>query len=161
LVTPIEVNLKDATSINLASCALSCDFSRVDNVLKDGILNSGEGTRARAKSLGLLGSSVALSKDVTLCNNDKVLSRKFLLQLTNEAGLDLLEGLLKLVRNVDNSSLTPCSTVNFFGSEDEKITERGLELGRGELKVKKLLCDLGLELIRFLDQQHNTKYTQW
>jgi hypothetical protein len=154
LVTSIKVNLKDTTSINLASGALSGDLGGVDNVLEDGILDGSQGTRAGAQSLGLLGTGIALSKDVTLGNNDEVFSRELLLQLADEASLDLLEGLLELVGHVNNGSLASGSAVNFLGGKDEEVTEGGLELGGGELEVEEFLGDLGLEFIGFLQYSY-------
>lgn len=150
LVLSIKVNLEDTTSVDLASGALSSDLGRVHNIFKDGILNSSESTGTGAQSLGLLGTSIALSEDVTLGYNDEVLSRELLLQFTDKTSLDLLEGLLELVGHVNNGSLASRAAVNFLGGKDEEITERGLELGGGELKVEEFLGDLGLEFIGFL-----------
>lgn len=161
LVTSIKVNLKDTTSINLAAGALSSDLSGVDNVLKDGILDGSQGTGARAQSLGLLGTSVALSKDVTLGNNDDVTSRELLLQLAYKTSLDLLEGPLELVWHVHDDGLASRSTVNLLGGGDEEVTEGSLQLSGGHLKVEKFLGNLGLEFIGLLRVKVNTdrKYT--
>lgn len=123
LITPIKVNLENTTSINLAAGALSGDFSGVHDILQDGILDRGEGTGAGTQSLGLLGASITLSKDVTLGNDDKVLSREFLFQLADETSLDLLEGLLEFVGDINNSGLASASTVDLLGGDDEKITK--------------------------------------
>jgi len=128
LVTSIKVNLKDALSINLAAGALSSDLSGVDNVLKDGILDSSQSTGAGTQSLGLLGTSIALSKNVTLSNNDDVTSRELLLQLANKTSLDLLEGPLELEGHVNDDGLASSSTVDLLGGGDVKIAEGSLQL---------------------------------
>jgi hypothetical protein len=150
LVTSIEVNLKDTLTVHLAAGALSSDLSGVDNVLKDSILDSSQGTGAGTQSLGLLGTSIALSKDVTLSNNDDVTSRELLLQLANKTSLDLVEGLLELEGHVHNDGLASRSTVNLLGGGDVQVTEGSLQLSGGHLKVEKLLGDLGLEFIWLL-----------
>jgi len=128
LVTSIKVNLKDTFSINLAAGALSSDLSGVDNVLKDGILDSSQSTGAGTQSLGLLGTSIALSKNVTLSNNDDVTSRELLLQLANKTSLDLLEGPLELEGHVNDDGLASSSTVDLLGGGDVKIAEGSLQL---------------------------------
>jgi len=150
LVTPIKVDLKDTTSINLAAGALAGDLGGVDNVLEDGILDSSEGARTGTKSSSLLGTSITLSKDVTLGNNDDSLSRELLLQLTDQTGLDLLEGLLKLERHIHDDGLASSTAVNLLGGSDVKVTKGSLQLSGSHLKVEKLLGDLGLELIGLL-----------
>lgn len=157
LVTSIEVNLKDTLTIDLAAGALSSDLSGVDNVLKDSILDSSQGTGAGTQSLGLLGTSIALSKDVTLGNNDDVTSRELLLQLANKTSLDLVEGLLELEGHVHDDGLASRSTVNLLGGGDVKVTEGSLQLSGGHLKVEKFLGDLGLEFIRLLQYKTNQK----
>ena len=157
LVTSIKVNLKDTTSINLAAGALSSDLSGIDNILKDGILDGSQGTGARAQSLGLLGTSVALSKDVTLGNNDDVTPRELLLKLTDETGLDLVEGLLELVGHIHDDGLASSTAVNLLGGGDVEVTKGGLQLGGGHLKVEKLLGDLGLEFIGLLYELNTVK----
>ena len=128
LVTSIKVNLKDTLSINLAAGALSSDLSGVDNVLKDGILDSSQSTGAGTQSLGLLGTSIALSKNVTLSNNDDVTSRELLLQLANKTSLDLLEGPLELEGHVNDDGLASSSTVDLLGGGDVKIADGSLQL---------------------------------
>uniref|UniRef100_A0A7S1KKY4 Uncharacterized protein n=1 Tax=Stephanocyclus meneghinianus TaxID=29205 RepID=A0A7S1KKY4_STEMN len=74
LITAIKIHFQNTTSVNLAAGALSSDFSGVHNILQESVLHSGEGTRTRTESLGLLGTSIRLSEDVTLGYDDKVLS---------------------------------------------------------------------------------------
>lgn len=150
LVTSIKVNLENTTSINLAAGALSGDLSGVDNILKDSVLDSSQGTGAGTQSLGLLGTSIALSKNVTLGNNDDVTSRELLLQLAYKTSLNLLEGPLKLEGHVDDDGLASSSAVNLLGGGDVKVTEGSLQLSGGHLKVEKLLGDLGLKFIGLL-----------
>ena len=76
---------------------------------------------------------------------------ELLLELTDKLGLDALEGLLELVRNVQNDGLAAGSAVNLLGGGDVEVAEGRLELSRGHLQVQKLLSNLVLELIRFLE----------
>merc|ERR1719222_1405246 len=77
LITSIKINLEDATPINLAAGTLSSNLSGIDDVLKNGILDSRQSSRAGTQSLGLLGPGVTLSENITLRDNDDVTSRKF------------------------------------------------------------------------------------
>lgn len=154
LVATVKVNLEDAASVDLAAGALSSNLGGVYDVFQNGVLDSGESAGTRAKSSGLLRTSVALSKNVALSDNDNMLSGKFLLQLTDKASLDLLERLLEFVRDIDDDRLTSSSAVDLFRSSDVKITKRGLQLCGGHLKVKKFLGDTRLELIRLLNNTH-------
>jgi len=151
LVASVEVDLQEPRSLNLASGALSGDLGGVNNVLKDGILDSRQGTGARTKSLRLLRSGVGLAEDLALGNDDNMSAAELLLELTYKLGLDTLEGLLELVRNVQNDGLAASSAVNLLGGGDVEVTERRLELSRGHLQVQELLSDLVLELIGFLE----------
>jgi hypothetical protein len=147
LVLGVKVYLKDTLSINLATSPLSFDLGRVDNIVEDSILNSSQGAATRADSLGLVGTSKGLSKDGTLSNDKNLLSREFLLELTNKTSLDLLERLVELVGNVKDDCLTSSRAVYLLCSSDVKITKGGLEVG-GHLKVEKFLCDRSLKFIR-------------
>lgn len=156
LVTSIKVNLEHTTSINLTAGTLSSDLSGVHNILKDGILNRSQGTRTRAKTLGLLGTSVGLSENVTLCDNNDVTSGELLLELTDQTGLDLVEGLLELEGHIHDDGLGSGSAVDFLGGGDVEVTKGGLELGGGHLEVEKLLGNLGLEFIGLLCKIEST-----
>jgi hypothetical protein len=147
LVLGVKIYLKDTLSINLATSPLSFDLGRVDNIVEDSILNSSQGAATRADSLGLVGTSKGLSKDGTLSNDKNLLSREFLLELTNKTSLDLLERLVELVGNVKDDCLTSSRAVYLLCSSDVKITKGGLEVG-GHLKVEKFLCDRSLKFIR-------------
>jgi len=92
-------------------------------------------------------TSKRLSKDGTLSDDKNLLSRVFLLELTNKTLVDLVERLEELEGHVKNDSLTSSSTVYLLSSSDVKITESGLEVSRGHLEVDELLCYRSLELI--------------
>jgi len=151
LVTSIKVHLKNTASVHLASGALSSDLSRINNILENGILNSCKSTRARSQSLRLLRTCVTLAENVTLSNNDHVTSRKFLLQLSHETCLDLLEGLLEFEWDVNDNGFEPRAAVNLLGRSDVEVTKGRLQFGGGHLEVEELLGNLSLELIRLLN----------
>ena len=150
LVLGVEVYLKDTLSINLAADTLSSDFSWVNDILEDGVLYSSESTGARTKTGSLVRTSIALSKDGTLCNNQDVTSRELLFKFTNKTLVDLVEAFEEFVRNVKDDCLASTSNINFLSSGDEKVTKRSLQFGGSHLQVKKLLSDVSFELIRFL-----------
>jgi len=151
LIASIEVDLQEPRSLDLAASALSGDLGGVDDVLKYGILDSRQGTRARTKSLRLLRSGVGLAEDLALSDDDNMTAAELLLELTDKLGLDALEGLLELVRNVQNDGLAAGSAVDLLGGGDVEVTEGRLKLSRGHLQVQELLSNLVLELIRFLE----------
>lgn len=157
LVTSVKVHFKNTASVNLAPGALSGNFGGVNNVLQDGVLDGSEGAGTGAQSLGLLGTGVTLSEDVTLGNNDDVTSGELLLQLTHKTGLDLLEWLLELVGHINDDGLASSTAVNLLSGSDVKIAKRRLQFGGGHLKVEKLLGNLGLELIGFLSHKNKPK----
>ena len=150
LILGIKVNLEDTLSIDLASGPLSSDFSGVDNIVKDGLLNSSQSSGTGSKSLGFVRPGEGFSKDGTLGNNDNLASREFLLELTDKTLLNLVERFEKLVGNVKDDGLTSSSTVNLLCGGDVEVTEGGLEISGSHLKVEKLLGDRSLELIGFL-----------
>jgi hypothetical protein len=76
-----------------------------------------------------VGTSKRLSKDGTLSDDKDLLSRVFLLELTDKTLVDLVERLEELEGYVKNDSLTSSSTVYLLSSSDVKITESGLEVG--------------------------------
>jgi hypothetical protein len=76
-----------------------------------------------------VGTSKRLSKDGTLSDDKDLLSRVFLLELTDKTLVDLVERLEELEGYIKNDSLTSSSTVYLLSSSDVKITESGLEVG--------------------------------
>jgi len=150
LILAVKVDLEDPAPINLASCPLAHNFGGVAEVLKDGILDGRQCARAGAGALGLLGASVGLSKDGALGDNEDVPSRELLLELTDEALLDLVERFEQLVWNVQDDGLAATAAVDLLGGSDEEVAEGSLQLSGGHLQVEELLGDGGLELIGFL-----------
>ena len=147
LVLSGKENLKGLGSINLASGSLSLDLSWVYNILKDSILYSSQGTGTWAKSTGLLGTSVRLSEDGALSDDDNMSTRELLLKLTYKTLLDSTEGSVQLEWNVDDNSLGSSSTLNLLSSGDVKVLKWCLQLSRGSLKTEKFLSNGELELI--------------
>jgi hypothetical protein len=150
LITSIQVHLHNSASIDLATSALTSNFRGVYNILKNGILDSRESARTGAQSLGLLGTSITLSQNVALSDDDDMTSRELLLQLANETGLDLLEGFLEFEWDVYDDSLAARSAVNLLGGGDVQVAKGCLQLGGGHLEVEKFLGNLGLKFIGLL-----------
>lgn len=150
LVLCVQVYLKHTLSINLDPCSLSYNFSRVADIVQDGILDLGEGARTRAGSLGLLVPVVGLSQNGALGNDQDVTSREFLFQLSDQSSVDFLERAQQLVGNVQDDGLLSGTSVDLLGGSNIKVPQRGLELRRGHLQVEKFLGHRGFELIGFL-----------
>jgi hypothetical protein len=150
LVLAVQVDLEDSLSVGLDPCSLSYNFSRVADIVQDSILDLGEGTRTRARSLGLCASVVGLSQNGALGNDQNMASREFLFQLSDQSSVDFLEGAQQLVGNVQDDGLLATAGIDLLGSGNIKVPQRSLELGRGHLQVEKLLGHGGFELIGFL-----------
>ena len=149
LVLRVKEDLDDTLSISLHPSSLSNNFSGVNYVIQDGLVNGSQCSRTWARSGSLLVAVVCLSKNGALCNNQHVLSREFLFQLSNKFLLDLIDGRKKFVGNIQDDGLG-ATAINLLGSCDVDVSEGGLQLRRGHLKIKKFIGYRLLELIRFL-----------
>ena len=150
LITSIKVHLHNSASINLAASALTSNFRGVDNILENSILDRRESTRTRTQSLGLLGTSITLSQNVALSDNDDMSTRELLFQFTNKTGLDLLEWFLEFEGDVDDDGLASRAAVDLLGGGDVQVTKGCLQFGGGHLEVEKFLGNLGLKFIGLL-----------
>ena len=136
LIPPVEVDLDDATTVDLAARALAGDLRGVHDVLQDGVLDRRERAGARAKSHRLLRPGVALAEDVALRDDDDVAAGELLLELANEAGLDLLEGLLELIRDVHDDGFGAGAAVDLLRGGDVQVAKGRLKLGGGHLEIE-------------------------
>ena len=121
LVLAIQVYLEDALSIGLDPCSLSYNFSRVADIVQNGILDLGESTRTRAGSLGLLVAVVGFSQNGALGNDQDMTSREFLFQLSDQSSVDFLEGSQQFVWDVQDNGLLSIASVNLLGGSNIKV----------------------------------------
>ena len=91
LVLAVQKDFQDALSIDLHPSSLANNFGGVADIVKDGVLDLGQGTRTRAGSGGLSITVVGLSQDSTLGNHQDMLSREFLFQFSDQSLVDFLE----------------------------------------------------------------------
>lgn len=150
LVLSVEVNLHKPLSVSLNTGPLSGDLSGVNQVLEDGILDSGQSSGTGEGSLGLLTADVGFSENSALSDKQNMTAGELLLKLPYKTSLDLVEGLKKFEWDVDNDGFTASSTVNLLSGGDVKVTEGSLELGRSHLKVEQFLGYCSLEFISLL-----------
>lgn len=149
LVLGIKVNLHDSLSISLHPSSLSNNFRGVHDVVQDGLVNSRQCSRTRARSIGLLVTVVRLSENGTLSDDQNVLSREFLFQLTDKFLVDLIDRFQKLEGDIQDDGLAS-ATVDLLGGCDVNVSERSLKLGRSHFKIEKFIGYRLLELIGFL-----------
>ena len=121
LVLAIQVYLQDALSIGLDPCSLSHDFSRVADIVQNGVLDLGEGARTRAGSLGLLVPVVGFSQNGALGNDQDMTSGEFLFQLSYQSSVDFVEGAQQFVWDVKDDGLLSIASVNLLGGSNIKV----------------------------------------
>jgi hypothetical protein len=129
-----SVHFDEPGAIDLNAGALANDLGGEDEVLKDGAVDSGEGPGGGAGLLQGPGAS-GLLEDAALGNEDDVLSAELLLQLTDEPGLDLVEGLEKGDGDEDGNGPPASRELNLLGGGDVEETEISLELRDVALKL--------------------------
>lgn len=106
LLVLVQVHLDQLRSVQLDAHTLADDFSREDQILQDGIVDGGQSAGSWTLLLvGVTAAALGLGQDTTLADEHDVLAGELLLQLTDQPGLDLLEGLLLGHRDVDHDSL--------------------------------------------------------
>lgn len=128
LILSIKEYFKNPFSVSLNPGPLSGNLSGVNEIVKDGVLNSSQSSGAGKRALGLLTANVALSKDGSLSYKKNVATGEFLLKLSHKSCLDLMEGFEKFEWNVDDDGFTSSSTVYLFGGSNVEVTQRSLKL---------------------------------
>lgn len=99
-------------------------------------MNRGQGAAAGASdALSLLGGR----QNAADTYNHDITARELLLELTDKALLDLVEGLEQAVRDVNEDGLAGSGNVDLLGGSDEEVAEVGFELSVGSLKIEESL----------------------
>lgn len=106
LLVLVQVNLDQLRTVQLDADTFANDFSWEYQIFQHGIEHSGQ----CSGTWTLLFQWVACVtlwfwQNFSLSNENNMLSGEFLLQFTNQTGLDLLESLLLWNWNVDNDGL--------------------------------------------------------
>lgn len=146
LLVLVKMHLEQPGAIETETNPLSDDFGRVDEVVQNRTMNSHERAAARTLLLLLVHLTGGLGQDPPLGDEDHVLAGELLLQLADQPGLDLLEGLELRHRHENDNSLLALADLDLLGGRDVELTEVALQV-RVHLEVEKSLRDGLFEII--------------
>jgi hypothetical protein len=153
LILAVQIDLEDTLSVGLDPSSFTDNFSGIADIIKNGVLDLGEGTRSRTWSLGLLVAVVRLSQNGALGNNEDMLSGEFFFELSDQPGVNLLEGHEQFVGDVEDDGLLSITDIDLLSGGDVKVSQRCLEFGGGHFQIQEFLRHLGFELVGFLNKQ--------
>ena len=140
LLILIQMHLEQASTVETESNPLANNFCRVDEVIKDGAVDSNQSAAAWTLLLLLVHFPSRFGQNPPLGNEGDMLARELLLKLANQASLDLLEGLQLGHWNEDHNSLLSMSNLHFLGSSDVQFPQMTLKVGV-HFQVQKSLGD--------------------
>lgn len=152
-------------TVQLDADALANDLSWEDEIVKNAIVDSSQGAATWALLLVWVGASaLRLGQDLAFGTENDMTSGELLLQLTNQASLDLLESLLLGDWNVNDDGLKQdnqtvsrvtgteisetyllAAEFNLTGTSNVKLAHRLLELAV-HFELQEGLADLLLEV---------------
>jgi hypothetical protein len=155
LILAVQIYLEDAFSIGLDPGSFSDNFGGIADIIQNGVLDLGEGTRSRTWSLCLLVAVVGLSQNGALGNNEDMLSRELFFELSDQPGVNLLKGREQFVGDVEDNGLLSIADIDLFSRGDVKVSQRCLEFGGGHFQIQELLRHLSFKLVGFLNHQEN------
>lgn len=141
----VQIDLEESRAVSSESGSLANDLSRVNEVRQEGVVNGSQSAGARAELAGVV-ARILGRKDSALGEDDDVLAREFLLQLADEASLELLEALVEAVRDEDDNALLAAWEFNLLGRGKEEISELSAHLFGGNFQFNESFSDLLLEL---------------
>lgn len=106
LLVLVQVHLDQLLAVELDTDALADDLRGEHQVLEDGVVHGGQGSGAGPLLLQRVPRlALGLGQDLALADEHDLLAAELLLQLTHDADLDLLEGLLLGHGHVDDDRL--------------------------------------------------------
>lgn len=103
LLVLVQVDLEETSAIKTEADPLADNFCWVHEVVEDSTVNGHQRTAAGSLLFLLVNFPRRLGEDSPLGNEDDMLARELLLQLTDQPGLNLLEGLQLRNRHKDDN----------------------------------------------------------
>lgn len=111
----VQDDLESLAAVLLGADTLADDLDGVNEVVEDGVVDSGQGARARTLLL-LVGAGVdralRAGQDAALSNKEDVAVGELLLELTGQALLDLVEALEERDGDEDDNGLLAVADLN-------------------------------------------------
>lgn len=136
----------DLSSVDEVSGSLSDNLGWVDEVLED-LLVDGSQRSVSWSLLGGSGSSAWLLEDSSLGDEDDMTVREFLLELSGQSLLNLVERFEQRDWDEDDDSLLASTDLDLSCSRDLQRSKVSLQIGDGRLEIVKRLSDGELGLI--------------
>jgi len=130
----VQDHLQDLASVLLCSESLSNNLDRVDHIGEDGLVDSGQGSAARALlSLRGAGSVGALGarQDAAGCEDQDVAVGELLLELTGQALLDLVEAGEERNGDEDDNGTLAVADLELTSGDELKRSQGRLEVWVG------------------------------
>ena len=151
LLVLVQMDLEEPGAVQLDPDPLADDLGGVDEVVEDGGVHGHEGAGAGPLLLQHVSLAGRLGEDPALGDEDDMLAGELLLELADQAGLDLLEGLALGHGDEDDDGLL-AADLDLLGGGDVQLAQLGLEVGV-DLEVEEGLRDRLLELVGLLAVQ--------
>jgi len=150
LLSLVEEDLHHAASVELDADSLSDNLGRVDQVVEDGRVHRRQSAVAGSLLLLLVARLFGrLGQDASLGDEDDVASVKLLLQLPDEARLDLLVGFELGDGDEDDDGAFAAAHVHLLRCRHVQLAQLRLEVAV-HFKLEKSLRDGLLKLVRLL-----------
>jgi len=148
LLSLVEEDLHDSTSVEFDSDSLTNDFRRKDQIVENGRVDGRQ--RAVARSLLLLlvtGFLRGFGQDAPLSDEDDVASAELLLQLPDESGLNLLVGFELGNGDEDDDGFLAAADVHLLRGRHVQLAQLRLKVAV-HFQLEKSLRDRLLKLVR-------------
>merc|ERR1711981_1114581 len=145
----VQHDLEQLLTILLGTQTLADDLDWVDKVVKDSVVDSGEGTRAWTLLLLEVARAVRAlwtGQDATGGDDQDMAVGELLLELARQALLHLVPAWQRWNRNEDDNSLATMSNLNLACGHKLKWSQSRLQVRHVRLQVIEGICDGGLRL---------------
>ena len=107
---------------------LANTFARIDQIIKNSLMDSSDGVAVRTEAVELVGTTVGLTEDGSLSNENNRATFELLLEFSGETTLNHAEALEESVRNEDNNSLLVTFNLDFLSSGHLESLKRFREI---------------------------------
>ena len=118
LLVLVEMNLEETSSVETETNPLADNLGGVDEVIEDSTVNGHQSAASWALLLLLVHFPSGLGQNPPLSDKDDMFTREFLLQFTDQAGLNLLEGLQLRHWHENNDRLLALADLDLLGSSN-------------------------------------------